>query len=107
MSDCSFIDPLVTPYVDGELPGADREAVAQHLRACPPCRARVIVEQAVRDLVHARKPALQRDRASDALRAKCAMLGDSSGSGSARGSERASGTLRTFRTTHTDWRTRV
>jgi len=72
MSDCSFIDPLVTPYVDGELPGADREAVAQHLRACPPCRARVIVEQAVRDLVHARKPALRRERASDLLRATCA-----------------------------------
>jgi anti-sigma factor RsiW len=113
MSDCSFIDPLVTPYIDGELPGADREAVAQHLRACPPCRARVMVEQAVRDLVHARKPALQRDRASDALRTKCAMLGDSSGSrgakGSrgARGSERTSGTLGTFRTTRTDWRTRV
>ena len=74
MSDCSSIDPLVTPYVDGELPGADREAVAQHLRACPPCRARVIVEQAVRELVHARKPALQRDRGSDLLRAKCAAL---------------------------------
>ena len=101
MSDCSFIDPLVTPYVDGELPGADREAVAQHLRACPPCRARVMVEQAVHDLVHARKPALQRDRASDALRTKCAMLFDVSGSrGSrgAKGSERTSGTLRSFRT---------
>jgi anti-sigma factor RsiW len=72
MSDCSSIDPLVTPYVDGELPGADREAVARHLRACPPCRARVIVEQAVRELVHARQPALRRDRASDLLRAKCA-----------------------------------
>jgi anti-sigma factor RsiW len=78
MSDCSFIDPLVTPYVDGELPGADREAVAQHLRACPPCRARVIIEQAVRDLVHARKPSLQRDRASDLLRAKCAAQSERS-----------------------------
>jgi anti-sigma factor RsiW len=87
MSDCSFIDPLVTPYIDGELPGADREAVAQHLRACPPCRARVMVEQAVRDLVHARKPALQRDRASDLLRAKCAAqsrLGIAGGRGAAR-----------------------
>src|SRR5687767_9421511 len=116
MSDCSSIDPLVTPYVDGELPVADREAIAQHLRACPPCRARVSTEQAVRDLVHARQPALQRDRASDALRAKCAMLGDSRGSSGARGSkgakgsERTSGTsrtLRTFRTTRTDWRARV
>ena len=75
MPDCPSIDPLLTPYVDGELPGVEREAVAQHLRACPPCRARVVVEQAVRDLVRARQPALQRDRASDALRTKCAMLG--------------------------------
>lgn len=71
MSDCSSIDPLVTPYVDGELQGADREAVARHLRACLPCRARVVVEEAVRDLVHARQPALQGDRASEVLRAKC------------------------------------
>jgi anti-sigma factor RsiW len=119
MSDCSFIDPLVTPYVDGELPVADREAIAQHLRDCPPCRARVSTEQAVRDLVHARQPALQRDRASDALRAKCAMLGDASGSRGAKGSRGAMGsertfrtfrtlrTPRTFRTTRTDWRARV
>lgn len=104
MSDCSSIDPLVTPYVDGELPAADREAVAQHLRSCPPCRARVVVEQAVRDLVRARQPALQRDRASDTLRAKCAMLGDSRGSSGARGAEGAKGSERT---TRGDWRTRA
>jgi len=113
MSDCSSIDPLVTPYVDGELPGADREAVAQHLRACPPCRARVVVEQAVRDLVRARQPALQRDQASDLLHAKCAALGASRGSRGSKGSERTSGTFRTFRTFSTsrttagDWHTRA
>lgn len=110
MSDCSSIDPLVTPYVDGELPVADREAIAQHLRACPPCRARVFVEQAVRDLVHARQPALQRDRASDALRAKCAMLRSSRDSRDSKGSGRITGTLRAFsasRTTGGDWRARV
>ena len=125
MSDCSSIDPLVTPYVDGELRGADQKAVAQHLRACAPCRARVGVEQAVRDLVHARQPALQRDRASDALRTKCAMLGASSGSRGSRGSRGSSGsrgargsngsertfgtprTSSTSRTTGRDWRTRA
>ena len=100
----------------GSSPGADREAVDQHLRACPPCRARVVVEQAVRDLVHARQPALQRDRASDALRAKCAMLANASGSDGSRGamsSERTAERLQTPRTSSTsstaggDWRTRA
>jgi hypothetical protein len=39
MPDCPSIDPLLTPYVDGELPGVEREAVAQHLHACPVSRA--------------------------------------------------------------------
>src|SRR6185503_17434907 len=101
MPDCPSIDPLLTPYVDGELPGVEREAVAQHLRVCPPCRARVVVEQAVRDLVRARRPALQRDRASDALRTKCAMLGNVRGSKGSKGSEGTAGTLRTSRTFRT------
>ena len=29
MSNCRDIDPLVTPYVDRELPEADRQAMAQ------------------------------------------------------------------------------
>lgn len=74
MSDCSSVDLLVTPYVDGELAAADRQAVEQHMHACPPCRSRIAVEQAVRDVLHAQKPALHCERASDALRVKCAKL---------------------------------
>ncbi len=40
MATCTSIDPLVTPYVDGELPLADRTLVDEHLRRCPPCQAR-------------------------------------------------------------------
>ena len=58
MSSCRSIDPLVTPYVDGELPAGDRALLEDHLRACPPCQARVGREQSVRDLVSARKAAL-------------------------------------------------
>jgi anti-sigma factor RsiW len=79
MPKCSLIDPLVTPYVDGELEGAERETLEQHLGACPPCRTRVRAEQAVRQLMQARKPSLQRDAAPPVLRAKCARLAEHCG----------------------------
>ena len=63
MRSCESIDPLVTPYVDRELPDDDRQAVDLHLRACPPCYSRVVAEQAVRDLLHARQPELNRKEA--------------------------------------------
>lgn len=74
MNNCSSIDPLVTPYVDGELPAGDRDLVDSHLRACPPCHARAAVERAVRDLVHARKSELASDCAPTGLRTRCAGL---------------------------------
>ena len=49
MPSCAAIDPLVTPFVDGEL--ARRRARgrrAAHRALCPPCRSRVAAEQAVR-----------------------------------------------------------
>jgi len=36
MHNCDSLDPLVTPFVDGALPDADRRAVEDHLRKCPP-----------------------------------------------------------------------
>src|SRR5262245_3445119 len=72
MPKCTAIDPLVTPYVDGELAAVDRQMVDQHLGVCSPCRARVTTERAVRDLVGARKRALTATGASPALRARCA-----------------------------------
>src|SRR5437879_10554076 len=75
MKDCTQLDPLVTPYVDGELAVADRQAADQHLRACPPCRARVAAEHTIRDLILAKKPALESARAPDGLRARCAAFG--------------------------------
>jgi anti-sigma factor RsiW len=64
----------VTPFVDGELPDTEREAIAQHLRVCAPCSSRVAAERAVRDLIHRRKAALDAVRAPDALRATCARF---------------------------------
>jgi anti-sigma factor RsiW len=71
MPNCQIIDPLVTPYVDGQLAEADRQAVDQHLRVCPPCRSRVTAERAVHTLIAERRDALSAPCASQALRAKC------------------------------------
>ena len=74
MSDCKTIDPLITPYVDGDLDPDGRGRVDAHVRACPPCHSRVSAERAVRDLVRTRRADIAADTASDALRARCAML---------------------------------
>jgi len=71
MPNCEKIDPLVTPYVDDQLADADREAVDQHLRRCPPCHSRVVAERAVHELIQTRRAALTSACASGLLRAKC------------------------------------
>jgi len=80
MPNCNAIDPLVTPYVDDELSGADREIVAEHARVCPPCHSRIAAERAVRELIHARRDALACDAAPAALRARCRMVAQASAS---------------------------
>ncbi len=68
---CDRIDPLVTPFIDGDLPDADRRAIEEHLRVCPPCHSRVAAERQVHELIRARVPVLNRADAPDALHAKC------------------------------------
>ena len=74
MSKCESIDPLVTPYVDGELPAEERTLVDDHLHRCPPCYSRVAVEYAVRDMMRAVRPGLTAERASPSLHAQCNAL---------------------------------
>jgi len=71
MLDCRKLDPLVTPYVDGELAPEDREGVDAHLNTCPPCRARVAAESSASHLVQTNRPELRATHASDVLRARC------------------------------------
>jgi anti-sigma factor RsiW len=78
MSKCTSIDPLVTPYVDGELPAAERTLVDEHLHRCPPCHSRVTAESAVRELMRARKASLSAERASTNLHAHCTALANGS-----------------------------
>jgi len=78
MSDCSSIDPLITPYVDGDIGAVERRRVDAHVRVCPPCHSRVAAEQAVRDLLNARRATLSAGSASVALRDRCRALGPGS-----------------------------
>ena len=72
---CSTLDPLVTPYVDGQLPAADAAVVDEHAAVCPPCRKRIAAERVVRDLMRTRQRELQAQApAPPALRARCAEL---------------------------------
>jgi anti-sigma factor RsiW len=68
------IDPHITPYVDGDLGAGERRLVDEHVRVCPPCHSRVAAEQAVRELMHAKRPELAGEAASAALRDRCAAL---------------------------------
>jgi anti-sigma factor RsiW len=70
---CSALDPLVTPYIDGQLPAADAAAVVEHASVCPPCRARISAERTVRDLLRTHQQALQ-TQAPSTLHARCAQL---------------------------------
>ena len=76
MSKCAFIDPLVTPYVDGVLPAGDRNLVDEHLGACAPCRGRVLAERAVRDVLTTRRASICVDHAPRELRARCQSLSE-------------------------------
>src|SRR3954463_585749 len=71
MPNCYKIEPLVTPFVDGNLPDPDRRVVEEHLRLCPPCHSRVSAEREVHELIRARASALKKTEAPDALHAKC------------------------------------
>jgi anti-sigma factor RsiW len=73
-SDCTVLDPLVTPYVDGELAPAERQALEEHVRRCAPCRSRVAAEEAVHRLLDERRLSLCAERAPAVLSARCAEL---------------------------------
>src|SRR4051794_25404569 len=74
MPDCSRIDPLVTPFVDGELPQDEQQTLTRHITACPACRGKVMAERAIRSVMQARRAELSGPAAPASLKARCARL---------------------------------
>src|SRR5262249_53944399 len=74
MSDCRTIDPLITPYVDGEIDADTGRRVDEHVRRCPPCHSRVAAERAVRQVVRLNRAQMSRVAASPGLRERCLAL---------------------------------
>jgi anti-sigma factor RsiW len=70
MTICQEIDSLMTPYVDGEVDFAVKQAVEDHLGDCELCRARARTEEAARRLVQAGASTLSAS-APASLRARC------------------------------------
>jgi anti-sigma factor RsiW len=70
MADCRNLEPLFTPYVDGEASDADRAAIDAHVRACPPCRDRLLAERSVREALITCREKL-RCHASAELKQRC------------------------------------
>jgi anti-sigma factor RsiW len=70
---CEEARRLLTPYVDDEVAAAERQALEQHLGACPPCSSRAAAERTARRVMLLRGRTLS-PRAPDALRRRCASL---------------------------------
>jgi len=68
---CDEIEPLLTPYVDGEAGDDERDAVDRHVAACRPCARRLEAERLGRAVLHHRRQTLQ-TVAPAGLRARCA-----------------------------------
>ncbi|MCX6549769.1 MAG: zf-HC2 domain-containing protein [Acidobacteria bacterium] len=70
MARCSDIDPLTTPFVDGESSPSERMRVAGHIEDCPECHRHVAAEQTARAVVRARAEHLVQP-APAGLRSRC------------------------------------
>jgi anti-sigma factor (TIGR02949 family) len=70
---CDELEPLLTPYVDGEADEGERDTVERHIETCPACGRRIDAERTGRAVVQARREAL-RTPAPAALRARCRRL---------------------------------
>jgi anti-sigma factor RsiW len=66
---CPELDPLIYPYLDGELDEAERGHLERHAAACPACRARLSREAAFQGALRRSAQLRTRAPAPEALRA--------------------------------------
>jgi anti-sigma factor RsiW len=74
MSDCRRTTEQLAPYLDGELPPADRDILKQHLEACPPCRDVAAAAEGGRRVLRERGQRLAGETLPPGLRSRCEML---------------------------------
>jgi hypothetical protein len=74
MLNCETIDPLVTPYVDGQLAAGDRVAVDEHCARVRPATRVSLPNAPVHELIAARKVALTARCAPESLHRRCATV---------------------------------
>jgi anti-sigma factor RsiW len=102
MPDCKKLEPFVTPYVDGQLDRENRAEVDAHLRVCPPCHARIVIEQSVRALLTARQQTLKREAAPASLQERCGEIARVRA-----GATASPGAIATASATRAPWRARL
>ncbi len=73
---CRATVSRLTPYLDAALPVPDREEVARHLEACPPCQVSAAKEEGGRAVLRERAAQLRAEAVPPALRSKCAAIAD-------------------------------
>jgi hypothetical protein len=87
MPNCPIIDPLVTPFVDGELPDADRRVGRRSSARLPPCHSRVVAERAC-TRSSARAPSVEARRRRRRCARRCRELARACASGRRRATPR-------------------
>jgi anti-sigma factor RsiW len=65
---CPDLDPLIYPYLDGELDEAEREHVDSHVAHCPSCRGRLSKEAAFQGALRRSAQVRSKAMAPEALR---------------------------------------
>jgi anti-sigma factor (TIGR02949 family) len=65
---CRDLDPLIYPYLDGELDETERDRLDAHAAECPPCRSRLSREAAFQGALRRSAQVRGRTPAPEALR---------------------------------------
>ena len=72
--DCRRTAERLSPFVDNELPAAERADVERHLNACPPCRMAATHESGARAIVREQARRLADMPLPPGLRTRCEAL---------------------------------